>query len=1049
MRDSLIPNVYQATVITTVTIEFPLGTLSDSIGQRIVDIEPIFLKLGSGGASTRITVENSSLYGTKVDTLWNQNNPVNGSPVTITATIDGTAYPVFVGIVTGVSDWSMEAVSFECASVAEKYRRLIGTVLTSDDYPNIPDANVGRIIPWVWGTVEGFKPIMVDDDLSTQLSVSMLAADTVAHVQSVDDFPTSGSIRINAEQIAYSGVDTTDPDDHQFTGLTRAQGSTVASSHVAGNQVIEYNTVEYLVANHAVTSITNARYIADDGTPCLIDSGDYTVTLTKPARITFTQAPTVLVPSAVHKLKTVEMDDVYYNSGVDNPLFAVGADPTWTEYNYAELDGSDLFTLRRTAAVDSPGKLVRAFLVVEHWQSEANALKASWNGDLTGYYIPEDTDTPVDVMEDHTIHAMSAGFEDQHSHEIPGAIHNHSLVELASGALTPDIDTRVDSGATWGTLDNAYDGSFSSYADVDMGDTSGNGDTRFHYCNVSESVNLKNKIKMIRARIRLQSTTGAFDDCSTWLHIPASKSGSTDYEYLFSSIMPDTETEWLTDWIDVSSYGLYSIDLASAYFRIYFLYEVGENETVRVYDMEIYTILESEGYRTFVYEPCTVCDNSAYNAACDGSYTTYVSIPVGSQNPKFGWVSNSNWTGTVSEVGICVMGGHVECQALLYVGGTLRAAAVLDVDSPYYVFGTTLKWGYLTTPAGAPFTGWDLIQSNAYIQLIQYGATTDCRVIEVGLWVSYEGDVGGWTGLSDIGDSDQQEGEKSHLHWLDITDDISDWPDLVNKQIAFQCQGGSMTAKILRAHYAIEFAPQETKAVKEIVCDVVGRTGTTYQMITDIAKETDLLGIPSDKVTIPTTLTSTRAGAVTEQVDGLVLLDNVATEATCHLFWGWDGKLHAKERSARENIGTAGIEFSDCIGMNRGIKELSDMATKIQVFYNYNYADDQWGGDETATSQASMAKYGVDRVESAELYFTRAQADAALVANFLLSYLRECWETIDPTVMIYGLNVEPGDLISVDTEGVDAKQIEVKEIRVNGLIKEDLTVELQGVKYDI
>lgn len=69
--------------------------------------------------------------------------------------------------------------------------------------------------------------------ISTNLSVSALAADTTINVTSTTNFDSSGVITIENEKIVYTGVTPT-----TITGCTRGQFGTTAAAHALNSVVV-------------------------------------------------------------------------------------------------------------------------------------------------------------------------------------------------------------------------------------------------------------------------------------------------------------------------------------------------------------------------------------------------------------------------------------------------------------------------------------------------------------------------------------------------------------------------------------------------------------------------------------------------------------------------------------------------------------------------------------------------------------------------------------------------------------------------------------------
>ena len=65
---------------------------------------------------------------------------------------------------------------------------------------------------------------------------------TTITLDSVTQFPTSGTLLIDSEQITYTGTNTS---SNQITGCTRGANSTVAATHTDNTAVYNYNSITY------------------------------------------------------------------------------------------------------------------------------------------------------------------------------------------------------------------------------------------------------------------------------------------------------------------------------------------------------------------------------------------------------------------------------------------------------------------------------------------------------------------------------------------------------------------------------------------------------------------------------------------------------------------------------------------------------------------------------------------------------------------------------------------------------------------------------------
>lgn len=80
------------------------------------------------------------------------------------------------------------------------------------------------------------------DGTFSYLNGAITAADTTLTLDSVWQFPTSGTLLIGSEQITYTGTNT---DANTITGCTRGANGTTAASHADNTAVYDYNSITY------------------------------------------------------------------------------------------------------------------------------------------------------------------------------------------------------------------------------------------------------------------------------------------------------------------------------------------------------------------------------------------------------------------------------------------------------------------------------------------------------------------------------------------------------------------------------------------------------------------------------------------------------------------------------------------------------------------------------------------------------------------------------------------------------------------------------------
>jgi len=180
------------------------------------------------------------------------------------------------------------------------------------DFPDAPEDSIGKRVPVIYGDVERVPAICVSSGAATELYGSHSPGDETIRVYSVEDFPASGTIIIDDEEITYTALDPAyswlGETVAAFTGCARHANSTEPDTHQHGAQVREKITSSvFVVADHACASVDRVRVGGQ-----LADPDDVTVnkndTTTLSGRtlttLTFDGEPARLVDSeAVNELQ--------------------------------------------------------------------------------------------------------------------------------------------------------------------------------------------------------------------------------------------------------------------------------------------------------------------------------------------------------------------------------------------------------------------------------------------------------------------------------------------------------------------------------------------------------------------------------------------------------------------------------------------------------------------------------------------------------------------------------------------------------------------------
>ena len=143
--------------------------------------------------------------------------------------------------------------------------------INTTDFPNADPQAIGRVMGPVFGTVEDVPVYPVDVGARDLLRVYITSVSTgPLELSDASRFPSSGTIIVGQEEIAYTGKNGND-----LTGLSRAQNSTTAVFHNRGASVIEKKTeYTYLGPTFPMKTVNRVRVA---GTA--LGPGEYTLDL--------------------------------------------------------------------------------------------------------------------------------------------------------------------------------------------------------------------------------------------------------------------------------------------------------------------------------------------------------------------------------------------------------------------------------------------------------------------------------------------------------------------------------------------------------------------------------------------------------------------------------------------------------------------------------------------------------------------------------------------------------------------------------------------------
>ncbi len=346
--------------------------------------------------------------------------------------------------------------TFDLVDISQGYATtIVGKTLTLDDYPNAPEQSVGKTRPIVIGDVDQVPGILVRKSQQTQLTSVAIPGGSLLDVSSTDNFPASGTVIINDDEINYSSLNST-----QFLGC-----SGINEFHYSGDSVLEkISNHRYLFSDpdYPIKDISNVRVGGH-----LADSGDFSVDVAN-GEVVFSSKPKKS-DSIDTKFLQAQNDTVGTgNTAIDPTNANIPNSPT----SYAKINQSaSVLSLKQTDSLPNIGTIGKVLLRVEHFAEEklpndiltAHISGVGQVGTLSAPAVDDAVVSSGTTDITHT-HLDTFGFpisdpQHQHSEALPPKITQNALSgvggqEIALSNGQQHIITFPDPGpGTWATAE--------------------------------------------------------------------------------------------------------------------------------------------------------------------------------------------------------------------------------------------------------------------------------------------------------------------------------------------------------------------------------------------------------------------------------------------------------------------------------------------------------------------------------------------------------------------------------------------------------------------
>jgi len=208
--------------------------------------------------------------------------------------------------------------------------------------------------PIVIGQVEDAPSLLVKKAAQTKVTSVAAPGDTVLTVADTTAFAASGTLKLNDDEVAYTGKTVT-----TFTGCAG-----INEFHFAGDAVLEKITDHRYLFNDPAYAIKQISNVAVDGQPA--DAGDYSVDLPN-GEVVFNRKPEK-ADSVDTKFLQAQFDAVGTGNNAIDPLNAT--DPN-AKTSYAKINQTiNILSLKQTDVLPAIGTIGKVKLRVEHFVEE-------------------------------------------------------------------------------------------------------------------------------------------------------------------------------------------------------------------------------------------------------------------------------------------------------------------------------------------------------------------------------------------------------------------------------------------------------------------------------------------------------------------------------------------------------------------------------------------------------------------------------------------------------------------------------------------------------
>lgn len=415
-------------------------------------------------------------------------------------------------------------VTLDLVSSVVNMDSIVGGLLSAADWPNAKEDDVGKPIDVLIGNCGRVPTICARTAPSASLSGSILAATTLLLINEDLDvlgFSAAGTLQVEEELIRYSSRT-----QYAFNVSQRGYLST-ASEHLDRVEVVELITDHTFFVGRGPVQSINAVQVG--GYPAI--AGTYSVDpSTDPAKVIFNQKPYAYRFAAGSSFLAMQFDAI----NADNTAYQAykaydaGDDATAAKIN----ENYRTLSLKQATVNPDRGAIVKAYLAVEHWESNKiiNDFCDVWVegvgviGRLSRPNQDEGITIDADVDIDHG-----------HSHAIGGE-HTHTFYDPVL-QTSEEVHTHLteDTGTESSYSPDSGDEAFTLTAPKDEGEFGEQKWVYFHGVPTRwSSAKIKFYVNLGGARLKVGAYYWAVDGLNT-LQLGSRNSSSTTYTMSFQA----------------------------------------------------------------------------------------------------------------------------------------------------------------------------------------------------------------------------------------------------------------------------------------------------------------------------------------------------------------------------------------------------------------------------------------------------------------------------------------------------------------------------------